>query len=370
MCRCLPRGSLAALCLAFALCTLSWAQQPKTQRFNLTLRTRTQAMPFKMPKIPNMPNIPGLPDFSKPERAIEGRAVYGDKPVEPIFVTVPADLKLPQNRLVLIVPKPGGPSAGGPAEPGGEAPRGKFKFTSKLYWHPDTAEGPTTQSAEIDLSKVAHPPGRPGMGMPHFDLGAIMADLTRTATGQQGELPENVVGQGQYVLNTGGTAVLDGFLPPIKVTQPESLNDVDLTQGIDVEWEAVEGARGYILHAMGMVGAMGQTQEMTTIQWVSTLKEPPERVQNGYTVETSIQDDLDNGILLPGNTTSCKVPPDVFPADISMFTLTVTAVGNDFYSNADGIVVYGQIRSEWTGMKMAGMMGMMGLPNVPGGGNQ
>ena len=367
MSRCLLRWSLAASCVAFALCTLAWAQQPKTQRFTLTLRTRTQAMPFKMPKIPNMPNIPGLADLGKPQRTIEGQAAYEEQAVEPIFVTVPADLKLLQDRLVLTVPKPAGPAVGGPGTPGAQPQGGKFKVTSKLYWHPDTAEGPITHSAEVDLSKVAPPPGRPRMGMPQFDLGALTEGMEKTATGQEGELPENVVGQGKYVLNTGGTAVLDGFLPAIKVAQPEDLNEVDLTQGIDVQWEAVEGARGYILHAMGMVGAMGQAQEMTTIQWVSTLKEPPERVRSGYTVATTIQDDLDNGILLPGDATSCKVPPDILPKDVTMFTLTVTAIGNDFYSNADGIVVYGQIRSEWTGMKMAGMMGM---PTMPGGENE
>jgi hypothetical protein len=370
MSRCLLRWSLAASCLAFALCTLAWAQQPKTQRFTLTLSTRTQALPFKMPNIPNMPNIPGMADFGKPQRTIEGQAVYGEQAVEPIFVTVPGDLKLKQNRLVLTVPKPAGPTVVGPAEPGAQPQGGKFKVTSKLYWHPDTAEGPIAQSAEIDLSQAGPGPGRPGMAMPQFDLGALMEGMEKTATGQESKLPENVVGQGNYVLNTGGTAVLDGFLPAIKVAQPEDLNETDLTQGIDVQWEAVEGARGYILHAMGMVGAMGQAQEMTTIQWVSTLKEPPDRVRSDYTVATTIQDDLDSGILLPGDATSCKVPPDIFPEDVTMFTLTVTAVGNDFYSNTDDIVVYGRIRSEWTGMRMAGMMGMMGMPGMPAGENE
>jgi len=355
------RWSVATSCLAFLLCALASAQQPETKRFYLVLKTQTQAMPFKMPAIPNMPNIPGMPDFTKPQRTIDGRAVYETQAVEPIFVTVPADLGLAQNRLVLTVPKPGGWTVGDPGEPATpQPPAGKMKFTSKLYWHPDTAEGPITQTGEVDLSQMAPPPGGPGM--PQFDFGAMMDEMEKTATGQEPVAPEDVVGQGDYVLNTGGTAPLDGFLPAIKVTQPEDLNEVDLTQGIDVQWEPVEGARGYILHAMAMVGQM---QDMTTIQWISTLNEPPERVRSGYTVETTIQDDLDNGILLAGNATSCKVPPDIFPEDVTMFTLTVTGVGNDFYSNADGIVVYGQIRAEWMGMKMAGMRGMMGLPAAP-----
>lgn len=354
--------------LALLLSAPGWAQQPTTKRFYLILTTQTQAMPFAMPNIPNMPNIPGLPDFGKPQRIIDGRAEYAEPAAEPIFVSVPADLKLAQNRLVLKVPQPFAWTAtprGGVGQPQG----GKFKVTNMLYWHPDTAEGPITQSTELDTSQAAPPPGGADMGPPQLDAGAGAEELAKRATGQENVLPERVVGQGDYALNTGGTAVLDGFLPAIKVTQPKSLNEIDLTEGIAVEWDAVEGARGYILHAMAMVGGgTGQAQEMTTIQWVSTLREPPERVRGGYTVATTIQDDLDNGILLPGDATSCKVPPRVFPAEVSMFTLTVTAIGNDFYSNTDDIVVYGQIRSEWTGMKAAGTT--MGMPGLPVGGEE
>jgi hypothetical protein len=353
----MPRGVFPWLVItAFLACAVVSAQQPTTQRFELTLRTSIQALPFKLPNLPNLPNMPG---FNAPQRIVGGEAVYPEPPVEPLFVTVPGDLKLKQNRLVLRVPRLSEQSPdkqGGRGEP--VTTGGKAKMTHMQYWHPGTAEGPVTESVEVDASKM---PMGPGEGMPELGPNPL-EQLSRTAVGSEGELPERAVGGGDYVLNTGGTAVLDGFLAAIQVTQPEALSDVALPEGIDVTWEPVEGARGYILHAVAMLGDM---QDVTVIQWVSTQNEPPERVQADYTVETSIQDDLDNGVLLPGDATSCRVPAGIFPAEPSMFTLTVTAVGNDFYANTDGLVVYGKIRSEWVGMKMPGAAGMgMMLPGA------
>jgi hypothetical protein len=356
--RCLLALVSSLLVLALAGGAL-WAQQPKTEKLTLTLSTETQLLPFK---IPDMPGMPKMPKPGEPQRVISGEAAYPTAAVEPIFVTVPADLKLAQNKLVLRVPKPGqGPGVPTPGQPG-QPPQGKMQWSSKLYWHPDTAEGPLTQSVTIDLSQ-AGPMMGPGGGMAQA-MGRIAADMEKTATGSENELPENVVGSGQYVLNTGGTATLDGFLPPVKVTQPEALAEVKLADGFEVEWEPVAGARGYILHAMAMVGQMGQMNNMTIISWVSTLKEPPERVRQDYEQATTIADDLRDGILLSPEATSCKVPPGVFTEEPFMFVLTVTAVGNDFYSDAGGITVRGRIRAKWTSMKM-GMMPMM-----PGMGQQ
>lgn len=350
----MSRGVSPWLPVTVFLACAAVSAQPPTQRFELTLRTSIQALPFKLPNMPNMPQMPGVPMFGVPQRTVEGQARYAEPAVEPIFVTVPGDLKLKQNRLVLRVWKPTEQS---PATPGGQggAGTGKVKMTHKLYWQCGTAEGPVTESVELDTSQM---PTTPGEGIPEAGLRNYLEELAKTAQGSQGDLPERAVGGGEYVLNTGGTAVLDGFLAPINVTQPETLSEVNLPEGIDVTWEPVAGARGYILHAVAM---LGDTQDMTTIQWVSTQNQPPDRVQADYTVEASIQDDLDNGILLPGDTTSCRVPAEIFPAESTMFTLTVTAIGNDFYANTDGLVVYGKIRSEWMGMKMpgAGGMGMM-----------
>jgi hypothetical protein len=344
--------------LAFAVAalvvipSLAMAEQEKTQKLTLTLRTQTQAMAFELPA---GVNIPGMADLGAPQRNIDGEAVYPTKAVEPIFVTVPADLGLPQNRLVLTVPRPaGGTTEGGPQEEGEEQAEPGV-MTMKLYWHPDVAEGPITET--LDGRRFAMPTGRLG-GPVTTGIEDLDATLDRVATGSQGQFPEDAVGQGNYVLNTGGTAVLDGFLPPIKVTAPKAIAAIAASEGIDVQWEPVEGARGYILHA-STFRSEGENA-MTVTEWVSTLHEPPGRVRQGYEQETTIDDDLANGILLPPDATSCKVPAGIF-SDEDMLMLTVTAVGNDFYSRADGITVRGRIRSEWTAMKMGGMGGIPGL---------
>lgn len=282
------------------------------------------------------------------------RAVYKQTPVEPIFATVPADLTLPQNRLVLHVPKPATaePGQGQPAE-GEEATPRNVKVTDKLYWHPDVAEGPITTSFEVRGAKPGV--GMPGMQMP--DLNDIVSETAnREAEGSADEVPQQATGQGAYVLNTGGQAQMDGLLPPLKVTSPD-MDKIDPKDAIVVKWEPVPGARGYLISGTGMnMGDDGEnTTEMTTISWYSTLVQPPTRVRGGYRQETTIADDLRSGILLPGNTTSCTIPPGIFKG-IMHLTLRVEAVGNDFYSHDGGITVFGTIRSVWTGSAM--LMGM------------
>jgi hypothetical protein len=197
-----------------------------------------------------------------------------------------------------------------------------------------------------------------------LDLGKLYekSDVDRTAQGSENKLPDTVVGKGSYPLNTGGTAVLDGFLPPMNVLNPPDLGTANLAEGLKIEWEPVAGARGYILHANGMSMDMSggaQQMKVTILQWVSTLVEPPVRVRGSYRQETTIADDLKNGILLPATTTRCVIPPGIF-GEVMMFRLSVMAVGNDFYSQEGGITVVGTIRSEWTAGAMRGMPGMGG----------
>ena len=111
------------------------------------------------------------------------------------------------------------------------------------------------------------------------------------------------------------------------------------------------------------------SQQQVVTMWVSTLNEPPERVRSGYEQETSIADDLRNGILLPANTTSCNIPPGIF-VDVDTFSIDVTAVGNDYFDDTAGLVVRGRIRSVWNAVKMSGMPAGMpgfGMPGMGGG---
>jgi hypothetical protein len=341
------------------------ADQGAPTKYTLTLDTRTMNMGFKIPNMPNMPNIPGLADLNKPQRIISGQANYPDKPQEPIFVTVPDDLALANNQLVLHVFKPA-PAPGGN---GGNAPQAqgpaKMKMKISVYWNPETAKGPIVNELDIDTSKFrggGRGPGGPRPAPNAFDLGNF--DIEKMASGAESKLPPKVVGQGQYTLNTGNiTMPLNGFLPPIQVKTPESLADVNPADGIDVTWEPVAGAKGYILFA-NSVNMRGAAGEMEFTMWVSTTVEPPQRVRASYEQATTIDDDLKNGILLSPDTVSCKVPAGIFAPDKGTFNLQVIAVGQDYYDNQGGSTVVGKIRSTWQAMKMAGMGGM-GMPAPP-----
>jgi hypothetical protein len=415
---------LAVLVLA-ALVSAAGAQQQETpKRYILTLKTATQLPMFQMPMLPDMPNMPdfgnmpempampdlgnlpdmpdmpgmpdlgalgggmpnmeGMPDMAAlmgklqnaPTRSITGEATYPTQAVAPIWVTVPKDLKLAKNRLVLEVPQPvpDVPVVPGTDEPTPvEKPTGKLSVTDRLYWHPETARGPIEDSSTVDLSQMPTGPEAPAAINAGQDrMAEWMADREKTADGSESELPEKVVGKGNYVLNTGNINIpLDGFLPPVKVTSPAKMADITPAEGITVTWEPVAGARGFILHAMGsrsnMFGAAPggkkpETMEMLSINWVSTLEQPPARAISGYEIETSITDDLAAGILLPADTTSCVVPAGIFPEDLDMFTLTVTAIGNDFYNKTDTLVTRGFIRAEWSAMKM-NMPAGLGMPD-------
>jgi hypothetical protein len=334
--------------------------------FRLSLITETMALPFAMPNLPNMANIPGLAAMFKPRRSVSSDAVYPNKAVAPIWVSVPADLHLPDNKLVLNVPPPsttGGPGGGGGGG-GGQAPPVKMEFVTKLYWHPDTAAGPIGSDITIDTSQLPRVPrGAPQMP-PSADWQKLLEERARTASGSAQIMLDAATGQGDYTLNTGKlTMPLAGFLPGLHVTAPAALASVNLPDGIPVTWDPVPGARGYILRAMSMTKEGDKT---TLIRWVSTLQQPPGRVQNGedYQQDTTISDDLAASILLPAGTVSCMVPPGIFPEKPDFFTLSVIAVGADYYdkinngADANSITIYGKIRSKWTGMKMGHMPGM------------
>jgi hypothetical protein len=246
------------------------------------------------------------------------------------------------------------PDEGEEEEPTAE-PEGRMVVTTKLYWHPETAEGPITDT--FDSSKMPTSRGpMGGMAMP--DLERLAAGPEPEAYGAESKLPEKVVGSGDYVLNTTGTASMTGFLPPLKVTAPEDFGEVVPAEGFTLEWEPVAGARGYIIHVNGqqMDVADENDMKMAMTAWVSTRDEPPMRVRYGYQQQTTISDDLEAGILLPAEATSCIVPPGVFGA-VDMLRITVTAVGNDFYSGEGGVTVFGTIRSEWNTSLMMMDMG-------------
>lgn len=188
------------------------AAPPAPREYTLELRTSTTAPMFAIPA------MPGMADPNRPTRTIDGEAVYTGSAIEPIFVTVPASLRLPGNRLDLHVSRLGPlpdytPPAGAPGAAGG---RMQVDMTIKTYWHPDTAAGPLVERIQADVDLSA--PG--GMGaIPARAAERAAAAADRTASGSENVEPLGAVGAGAYVLNTGGlTMPLNGFLLPLTVS--------------------------------------------------------------------------------------------------------------------------------------------------------
>lgn len=325
---------------------------PVVREYTLELMTSVSLPMMAMPAYPGMPDAGG----AQPSRTISGEAVYATAaPVTPVFVAVPESLQLRDNRLPLQVTQmPEGmlmPPAGMGAAPGG---RMHVEMKNILWWHPDTAAGPLTESINTDVDMSARGGARPAMPS-ETQLQRVRAELDRTATGEENVVPLTAVGRGEYVLNTGGhTMPLAGFLLPLTVTEPASPAAIDVRGPITVVWNSDTAARGYILHARGMVLQGQQVKE--TVLWVSTDSCPPERVRTGYEAGTTIADDVRDRILLPPGTTRCVIPPAIF-AQVDMLTLTLTAVGADYAADTRGCRYRARIRSEWTATKMPGMGG-------------
>ena len=341
---------IALLLVLLAAPTLA-AEPDVVREYMLELMTRVSAPMMAMPAYPGMPGMGG----AQPSRTLSGEAVYVAAPAaSPIFVAVPASLRLRDNRLPLQVTQlPEGmtmPPAGMGAAPGG---RVHIEMKNLLWWHPDTAAGPLTESINTDVTMPAHG-SRPAMP-PAEQLRRVRAELDRTAEGEENVVPMGTAGRGDYLLNTGGhTMPLTGFLLPLTVSEPASLATVDLNGPITVAWNNDTLARGYILHAHGMVMQGQQVKE--TVLWVSTDSCPPERVRTGYEVGTTIANDVRDRILLPPGTTRCVIPPAIF-AQVDMLTLTLTAVGDDYAADTRGCRYRARIRSEWTATKMRSMGG-------------
>lgn len=337
---------------------------PRAREYVIELTTSVSAPLFAMPSYPGMPAGMG---GSPPSRSISGEATYFRAAVEPIFVTVPASLGLPSDRLPLRVSRFEGVPTMPQGTTGGGTQRVQVDMTTKQYWHEVTAHGPLTERIQMDREISTG-----GMSVPRSTLDRAAAELDRTASGSADVERPGSIGRGSYVLNTGSLAMpLDGFLLPITVTQPASLLGADLSRPLEVTWLPDSGARGWILHGRGMI-MEGQTVKEIVL-WVSTESTPPERVRDGYDLppglspSAGIASDVSRRILLPPGTTRCVVPGGLF-ANVDMLTLTVTAIGDDYLGHADSCTLRGRIRSTWTATRMKSMAGMGGPPGAGGPG--
>jgi hypothetical protein len=357
-----PLLGAAVLVAAISLppATAAEGERPAPREYTLELTTSVTAPAFAMPAgMPAGMSIPGMADPSRPSRSISGEAVYRTAAVEPIFVTVPASIGLPENRLILRVNRPEEmPDV--PAERGeGAMTTPEMDMTTKLFWHPETASGPIVTNIHVPAMNVSASGSWPAT------RGRARTIVDRTATGSEDVERMGSIGKGAYVLNTGNVAMpLDGFLLPVTVTSPSSLTSIDPAAAIEVVWNPDTAARGYILHGRGMIMEGQTVKEM--VLWVSTESAPPERVREGYEPPrgggaAAIDEDVRNRVLLPPGSTRCVVPPGIF-RNVDFFTLTVTAVGADFSGGDTETVLKGRIRSTWTATRMKGMDAMMGVP--------
>ncbi|HNW92871.1 MAG TPA: hypothetical protein PKM88_08185, partial [bacterium] len=143
-----------ALCTGLLLLlTPVWgAEQARPRELSLELTTQSQAPMFVMPA--GM-NYPGMTDMNRPTRTLSGEAEYALPPSPLVQVAVPADLQLPLNLLALQLTRPETlvmPS--GMGEVSGTTPTGRFQFTIRQYWHPDTYAGPLVENIDIDMNDM------------------------------------------------------------------------------------------------------------------------------------------------------------------------------------------------------------------------
>jgi hypothetical protein len=226
-------------------------------------------------------------------------------------------------------------------------------MSSKLYWHSDTAQGPVASALTLDSRHAA--PGAVGLGA---DWKQREDERARTASGWA-SLPDTAVGQGDYTLPAGSLTIpLGALLPALKVTAPTTMGGINPAEGLMVTWEPVPGARGYLVSALAIGGAIG-SDKFSVVRWVSSTIQPPERAQRQYEPATTIADDVAAGILLPPTAVSCQIPAGIFPelGSLGSFSLTVVAVGDDFSEDRRGVALRGRIRSTWSGLEVAPRQG-------------
>lgn len=366
------RSVVAAAVLVLVPVASAYCQATSATRYRLELSTETHGFPSEtamytqlMAQLAAMPKGPGMPDMSSmmgdmaalgaPTHRIKGEAAYPGKAPEAIWVTVPSDLKLERDRLPLTVPKPVALPADVVANMGaGGTNAPPMHFEQKLYWNPAVAKGPVIKSYDVDPSKL--PRGVSARQLQGMALGEEReTDGGQVATGENDKLPPAVVGRGTYILNTGGEIPLEGFLSPITVTAPQNAADVVPEKGFELKWNPVQGARGFILFVSQFLNVPGESR---AVYWVSTTVQPPERlIWNHYEQATTIADDLRDGILMPGEATSCVVPPGVFVAGTPLM-ISLWAIGNDYWDHTGQLLRQGTLRALWNGNTFAAAAGM------------
>jgi hypothetical protein len=126
---------------------------------------------------------------------------------------------------------------------------------------------------------------------------------------------------------------------------------IDLAEPIKLEWKPVPHATGYLLTAFA------GNDKNTMVTWTSASDPNAMDVMNRPLSKKEITKYIEDGILLPPDKTTCRIPAGIFK-DVGQPMLMVTAFGTDKAQDKDGITTHVIVRSTATVMLANGMEGM------------
>ncbi|RZI44676.1 hypothetical protein EGT07_04495 [Herbaspirillum sp. HC18] len=142
-------------------------------------------------------------------------------------------------------------------------------------------------------------------------------------------VPDNASMEGEHAVNGSGVpptvkfnvgAAYD-FLPKVQLTARGAPKD-----GVQVEWNAMQHAKGYFLHAQGAAEGPGGAQDM--IFWSSSEKPDNGWSMMNYQSPAQVAKLIQQQVVLPPSANNCKVPKGIFDkAEGAM--LNMIAYGNE-----------------------------------------
>ncbi len=240
---------------------------------------------------------------------------------------VPAGADLGAEPLHLVTPPREGVQGDEESATYPERPRGRILF----YWGCGE-QVKAGQPRIIDMAKFS------AQDYANFMQGRSVRDRgARAEAGhaiwpnerENSHIPRDASLVGEHVVTGDGVPAglrfqidrVHDFMPSLRVD-----SGGDLKESIHVRWQAVDGARAYLLTAMS--GGMDEHDAPEMVIWSSS--EPPESgfgLMN-YISNANIDQWLKDRVLLPASQTECAVPKGIF-ADSKGAMLQAIAYGNE-----------------------------------------
>ena len=142
-------------------------------------------------------------------------------------------------------------------------------------------------------------------------------------------VPDNASMEGEHALSGSGVPPTlkfnvgnaYDFLPKVQLTTRGAPKD-----GVQAEWNVMQHAKGYFLHAQGAAEGPGGAQDM--IFWSSSEKPDNGWAMMSYQSPAQVAKLIQQQVVLPPSTSNCKVPKGIFDkAEGAM--LNMIAYGNE-----------------------------------------